>query len=369
MNTRLKTLALALFGFASISRAQGPVTLHIGDKAPEMKYSKWLKGTPVKEYQKDRLYVLEFWATWCGPCKAAMPHLSELAKKYEKEATVIGVNVWEKTGEKPYESSLPEVSRFVTSIGDKMSYNVIADNNDQHMGEKWMKAAGQYGIPCTFVVKNDQILWIGHPMKLDSTMQLVLSGKYDMAGVRADFDRKQKASEAQTAEIRKAFDPVNEAIKAKDYALAVRMIDSGIIKAPTYAPALNNMKFTTLLDHVSADSAIAFAKVWIKQASWAASSVGMSISQKDGLSKEAYLFAAGLLKDAAASPGIVTPLVYHSLAGTYAKAGDYKAAVEAQEKALADAKVALKEGKWLGTILDYTVTDYEKELAGYKKKL
>src|SRR6185436_4580547 len=63
--------------------------LNVGDKIPELKYDKWLKGTPIKEYEKGRLYIFEFWATWCGPCRQAMPHLSGIATKYKDKLTVI----------------------------------------------------------------------------------------------------------------------------------------------------------------------------------------------------------------------------------------------------------------------------------------
>ena len=92
----MRAMVIALCCTASFSlRAQeDEITLQIGDDAPGLQYSKWVKGTPVTSFEKDRMYVLEFWATWCGPCKAAMPHLSELAKKYEDKATFMGVNIW-----------------------------------------------------------------------------------------------------------------------------------------------------------------------------------------------------------------------------------------------------------------------------------
>lgn len=43
----------------------------------------WLQGTPVKEWEKDKVYIFEFWATWCGPCLAAMPHMEQLHQAFK----------------------------------------------------------------------------------------------------------------------------------------------------------------------------------------------------------------------------------------------------------------------------------------------
>ncbi len=52
--------------------------LLIGDPAPQISIGKWVKGNPVESFAKDQVYVVEFWATWCGPCLANMPHLASL---------------------------------------------------------------------------------------------------------------------------------------------------------------------------------------------------------------------------------------------------------------------------------------------------
>ncbi len=204
---------------STLSYAQ--ISLSIGDSVPAFKYSKWIQGQPVKKYEKDRLYVVEFWATWCGPCIAAMPHLSELSEKYKKSATFIGVNIWEKTGDEPYESSLPKVAKFVKNQGEKLTYNVAVDNNDLHMGNNWMKAAGQLGIPSTFMIKNQKIIWIGHPIALDSILPLVISGQYDMENYKKGFDSKTEKL-ARMMETYKSFiEPAQAAIKAKEYEKAI----------------------------------------------------------------------------------------------------------------------------------------------------
>src|SRR5690349_20820414 len=167
-NPLLALCVVAVFGLAShVRAADAPgVTLKVGDPAPPLQLSTWLKGEPVKEFEKGKVYVIECWATWCGPCIRAIPHVSELQKKYkDKDVIVIGVDVWENDPAK--------VEAFVKKMGDKMDYRVALD--DIAAGEKhgktadtWLKAAGQNGIPCSFLVGRDgKIAWIGHPSHLE----------------------------------------------------------------------------------------------------------------------------------------------------------------------------------------------------------
>lgn len=147
--------------------------LKMGDAAPAFKVSQWYKGEPVTLDDKGT-YIVECWATWCGPCIAAFPHLSELAKANEGKATVIGVNVWEK--KKP-----EEVKTFVEGQGDKMSYRVAADG-EGIIAKNWLQAAGQTGIPCAFVVSKGKLAWIGHPASLDQPLLTsIIDGTFDIA--------------------------------------------------------------------------------------------------------------------------------------------------------------------------------------------
>jgi len=364
-----KILIIAgLMSLASMANAQKRATLSIGDTAPELKYSKWIKGTPVTEYKKDHLYVFEFWATWCGPCKAAMPHLSELAKKYKDQATFTGVNIWEKTGDKPYESSLPEVIKFVNSVGEKMAYNVAADNNEQHMANKWMIAAGQNGIPATFLLKNDKIIWIGHPMKLDSIMESVIAGKYDMEASKREFNSSKEKNEAFMAKF-KMLEPMTKAIKAKEYDKALAIIDTLDLRDPMIAMQANAAKITVLFAQKRETEAINFSQNWLKQNKGFSGTVAGIILGTNGLSPKTYLYAADLGRSMLEEEGVVKPLVYHFIATACDKGGDLKAAIAAEEQALQGAREALKEDKFVGSILDSTVTEFEASLAAYKKRL
>src|SRR5690606_924487 len=94
-------VCITTLSWNAVLQAQSPtpedqaVTLKVGDPAPVLTYAKWYKGAPVEQFQRGHVYVVEFWATWCGPCRMAMPHLSELARTYRDQVTVIGYNVRE----------------------------------------------------------------------------------------------------------------------------------------------------------------------------------------------------------------------------------------------------------------------------------
>ena len=87
---------------------------------------------------------MEFWATWCGPCRVSIPHLTEMAHKYT-QVTFIGMDVWERGADID-----TAVSKFVEKMGDKMDYHVAMDTEDTFMANNWMKAADQNGIPPRF---------------------------------------------------------------------------------------------------------------------------------------------------------------------------------------------------------------------------
>jgi thiol-disulfide isomerase/thioredoxin len=95
-------------------------------------------GKPVKSSDFDgKVVILDFWATWCPPCKAEIPGFIELQEKYgEKGLVVVGVSLDEHGSSK--------VKQFMEEFG--MNYPVVMGNI------KMMEDFGGEGIPTTFVI-------------------------------------------------------------------------------------------------------------------------------------------------------------------------------------------------------------------------
>lgn len=178
---RTKNLLLYLLCMLSIHvHAQYPedsISINIGDAAPPLYVQEWIKGSPIQQLEKGRIYVLEFWATWCRPCMAAMPHISALARKYHDKITFIGMDVYEQEN-----TSVQKIKHVVDSLGDKMDYHVAMDDNNR-MVEEWLVASGEKenGIPRSIVVDAEgRLAWMGYPKDLDTVLEKMVGNKWDI---------------------------------------------------------------------------------------------------------------------------------------------------------------------------------------------
>jgi thiol-disulfide isomerase/thioredoxin len=163
-----------------------------GEPAPSIRIGKWVKGTPVEKFEKDKIYIVEFWATWCGPCKESIPHLTEIAEKYKDIVSVIGVSV--------AEMNTAEVEPFVKKMGDKMNYIVAVDQQKNatsrtgYMSQHWLEAAEQYTIPSSFIIgKTGHIEWIGQPGEMDKVLEKVIAGTWNAKDYVKQWKKEQRA--------------------------------------------------------------------------------------------------------------------------------------------------------------------------------
>ncbi|RYX87552.1 TlpA family protein disulfide reductase [bacterium] len=165
--TRCAVMALGLWILLTPSYAQKK-SITIGQKAPDIKVKAWLKGDPVSGFEPGKVYVVEFWATWCKPCINLMPQLSKLAQKYAGKVEVIGINILDK-------SPQTKIAEFVKDMGNKMEYVVGLD--DGYMNENWFMASGSSGIPTSFIVdQRGNIAWYGNG-EIESNLAMVLKGE------------------------------------------------------------------------------------------------------------------------------------------------------------------------------------------------
>jgi len=157
--------------------------LKIGDPAPQLKIKEWVRGEAVN-LAKDsakKIHMVEFWATWCPPCKASVPLLTQFQKKHQKDLVVIGV-----TDPDPYRNSPTEIKQFVKEQGANMAYTVAIDDNGAT--SRAYLPEDMVGIPYAYLVGRDgRVVWEGSPLDpaLETVIPEVIAGSYDVAKAKA----------------------------------------------------------------------------------------------------------------------------------------------------------------------------------------
>ena len=187
--------------------------LGVGDPAPEARPKVMLQGEAVTKLDDSKTYLFEFWATWCGPCVAQVPHVDHLHRTFgPKGPVVLATSVWEDDQAKP--------AAFVKSKGEKMSYRVGFDA-DKAMATQWLEAAGANGIPHAFLVQKGKVIWQGHPGELtDEMVASVLDGSYNptkaAAAAKEEADKQAQAMDK--------FNALGEALQAKQWDKAEKLL-------------------------------------------------------------------------------------------------------------------------------------------------
>jgi thiol-disulfide isomerase/thioredoxin len=120
----------------------------VGEVPPELEAEDWLNtdGALTLEALRGEVVVVEFWATWCGPCVAGIPHLNDLQEKYADEGLhIVSFTDQKKAHVEEFMKTKP--MRYALGTGSQLS-----------------RRYGVTGIPHAFIVgRTGALIWHGHP--------------------------------------------------------------------------------------------------------------------------------------------------------------------------------------------------------------
>jgi thiol-disulfide isomerase/thioredoxin len=160
-------ILLTILTFLIIGSNYAQTNIKVGEKAPVINITHWIKNVPDDKILTDKYIVLEFWATWCGPCIAAVPHMNEIQDKFKND-DLIFLSLTDENIEK-VERTLKRVDFKSTVVSDISKKTLIEFGNGKN---------GLEAYPLTVLIDNTGIIqWIGEPNQLsEELMQSFLAG-------------------------------------------------------------------------------------------------------------------------------------------------------------------------------------------------
>lgn len=150
-----------------------------GDPAPPLVASRWLRGDPVPRFAPGRIYVVDFWSTWCPPCIDTLPYLASVGTRYAGSATVVAMDVWE--------PDRARLDRFVAAHAGSLAATVATDSvpagreaNEGLTAAAWLGTSANATIPKTFIVdRQGRVAWSGAPEAVEGPLEEVILGTWD----------------------------------------------------------------------------------------------------------------------------------------------------------------------------------------------
>jgi len=142
MKRILAIAALAAISLTAFSQGGGSLSGLVGKAAPPFKMKDVKGRTHTNKSLKGKVVLLDFWATWCGPCKAASPTMQALHKKYAKQGlVVVGANTFDGT------DGLAKSKAYLKEHGYSFTFT--------YGNDKFAQSLGIRGIPAFVFIGKD----------------------------------------------------------------------------------------------------------------------------------------------------------------------------------------------------------------------
>jgi peroxiredoxin len=133
------------------AQAAVPAVFGKGSPAPDFTLKKINGGELQLSSLRGKAVIIDFWDTWCGPCRVSMPHFQALSQQYADDLVVVGVALGREGEDK--------VRKFAQDRG--LTFEMVLFNNDPALIQGF---GGIQSIPTTFLVDGEGIIrevWIG----------------------------------------------------------------------------------------------------------------------------------------------------------------------------------------------------------------
>lgn len=197
----LFSLLAAALCFATVrSPIARAAELTIGSPAPALDIEHWVQDgngffDPVTEFEDGKIYVVEFWATWCGPCIQSMPQLAEMQQKFRGEGVQI-ISITTETLDEVKDLLGKEHPAGGKTFAEITSAYCLTADPDESASDDYMRASGSNGIPMAFIVgKTGEIDWMGHPMSMDDPLQAIIDDQWDRDAFKKEMEEQKLMQE------------------------------------------------------------------------------------------------------------------------------------------------------------------------------